>query len=408
MEEAPAPAYVPRKFGRDQASQVDNAMVFSFDADVSAILEVLVSKTTEQALMEVREEEELEAIENHAQQLHAKFAAEEAQADERLRQERALFAAKEKMLAEARARHVHVLAVRAKLAAGYFARHYLRQLRPHVLESLTRDGFFAARDDVSRQLEADYRPKVLQEASLDLAKVDGSRALVADMLAEELTKKQQEKRLLVEAREAEEARLAEVARLARLAAEELARRQRKIQLFIHAAALPAEANPVGPINLTGQSTVADIEAKVVRWMEQNLPDLAPEAEVPPREQLRFKWNGRTLDAADAQTQVYDLGLTAALATLTMEVERPPPPPPSEDKKKKKKKKQRKPKAEDGEEAENGEDAEDEEEDGEDGEDEDEDGEDEDDDEEEDGEDAEAEEDGGEEEQPAAEEDEEEV
>ncbi len=340
MEEAPAPQYIPRKIGRDTSTQVDNSLVFDFDSDVAAILEVLVSKSTEQSLMEVREEEGMRSIHEHKQALYAKFEAEETQAEERLRAERALFAAKENMMSEARARHQHVLAIRSKLAASYFSHHFLKNLRSHALDSLHRDGFFSSRDSVAHQLESSYLPRVFQSTELHLSQQTGAKKLVEEILGERLKQMQEEKKEIDAAREAAEAAAAEEMLRNRLAAEDLSRRQRKIQLFIHSDSLPAEANPVGPINLTGQSTVSDVESKVARWMDSHLSDvdLGVGIELPlQRERVKFQWNGRTLSQEDANTSVYDLGI-ADLATLSMHIEPPPPPPPVKEKRRKKKQK----------------------------------------------------------------------
>jgi len=210
------------------------------------------------------------------------------------------------------------------------------------------------------------------------------------MLRTQLTSLAAEQAQRAAEREAREAAEFAAALRARGEAEELARRSRPVQLFIHSASLPAEANPVGPINLTGLSTVAEVENKVAKWMETNLQEVSG-VELPvPRARLRFAWNGRVLASGPGQehehTAVYDLGIQD-LATLAMTIEPPTPKPESGKKKKKKGKKGKKKKAkavnsdgeevsgaeededateqEDGEDDENGEDDED----GEDGEDE---------------------------------------
>ncbi|KAK9503132.1 hypothetical protein O3M35_011762 [Rhynocoris fuscipes] len=56
------PPFVPQKAGIDAATQIYPGELFQFDVEVKPILEVLVGKTIEQALMEVMEEDELAAI----------------------------------------------------------------------------------------------------------------------------------------------------------------------------------------------------------------------------------------------------------------------------------------------------------------------------------------------------------
>ena len=59
----PTPDYVPRKTGIDMSTQIENNMeLFNFDEEVEPILEIIMKKTLEQALLEVSAEEELKAM----------------------------------------------------------------------------------------------------------------------------------------------------------------------------------------------------------------------------------------------------------------------------------------------------------------------------------------------------------
>jgi hypothetical protein len=54
------PRYVPRKTGIDRATQVEDVReLFNFDLEVQPILDVIVRKTIEQALFEVKSEEDI-------------------------------------------------------------------------------------------------------------------------------------------------------------------------------------------------------------------------------------------------------------------------------------------------------------------------------------------------------------
>lgn len=82
----PTPEYVPRKTGVDRSTQItrdEAAKLFDFDREVEPILEVIVSKTLEQALFEVEAEEELLSLEKAARQFHVDKAAEMAWCRER-------------------------------------------------------------------------------------------------------------------------------------------------------------------------------------------------------------------------------------------------------------------------------------------------------------------------------------
>lgn len=65
LNRAPSPLYIPQKSGVDIATQIYDGELFDFDFEVNPILEVIVGKTIEQALMEVNEEQELATIRAH-------------------------------------------------------------------------------------------------------------------------------------------------------------------------------------------------------------------------------------------------------------------------------------------------------------------------------------------------------
>jgi hypothetical protein len=65
LNRAPSPLYIPQKSGTDVATQIYEGDLFDFDFEVQPILEVIVGKTLEQALMEVNEEMELDLLRAH-------------------------------------------------------------------------------------------------------------------------------------------------------------------------------------------------------------------------------------------------------------------------------------------------------------------------------------------------------
>lgn len=65
INRAPSPLYIPRKSGLDVATQIYEGDLFDFNVEVAPILDVIVGKTLEQALMEVNDENELASIRAH-------------------------------------------------------------------------------------------------------------------------------------------------------------------------------------------------------------------------------------------------------------------------------------------------------------------------------------------------------
>eukprot|EP01083_Nonionella_stella_P013075 36894_1 len=60
-----SPMFMPKLSGPSKATQIEAGDLFDFDEEVKPILEVLIGKTLDQALMEVLEEEELAEIHRH-------------------------------------------------------------------------------------------------------------------------------------------------------------------------------------------------------------------------------------------------------------------------------------------------------------------------------------------------------
>ena len=58
----PTPKYVPKKTGIDKVTQIGDYDLFDYEREVQPILNVLLTKSVEQALMEVEEETELDEI----------------------------------------------------------------------------------------------------------------------------------------------------------------------------------------------------------------------------------------------------------------------------------------------------------------------------------------------------------
>ena len=62
MPRPETPKYVPKKTGIDKITQIEDYDLFDYDREVQPILNVLLTKTVEQALLEVEEETELDEI----------------------------------------------------------------------------------------------------------------------------------------------------------------------------------------------------------------------------------------------------------------------------------------------------------------------------------------------------------
>jgi len=62
LPKPPTPPYIPKKTGIDKITQIEDYDLFDYDREVQPILNVLLTKTVEQAILEVEEETELDEI----------------------------------------------------------------------------------------------------------------------------------------------------------------------------------------------------------------------------------------------------------------------------------------------------------------------------------------------------------
>ncbi|CAN0072866.1 unnamed protein product, partial [Phaeothamnion confervicola] len=151
----PSPPFQPRCTGTDAEAQVGDDL-FDFDAEIEPLLDVLVSKTLEQAHVEAEREGEMAAL----------VAVSAAAAAARCEEAAAVATAEAVALATARERRVAQRAqrreaeARARLLAKAGSQQLARQLWPSVLEgacSALRAGD-AWVEPAARQIEAVFWP----------------------------------------------------------------------------------------------------------------------------------------------------------------------------------------------------------------------------------------------------------
>ncbi|KAJ3111867.1 Radial spoke head protein 3 [Phlyctochytrium bullatum] len=180
LDRAPSPLYVPQKSGVDVASQVLEGELFNFDYEVAPLLEVIVGKTIEQALMEVMEEEEMEMLRRRQKEHEERRNAELAEVQRLEDAERRRTEEKERRLAE----QIRILKEKQeaaeKVAARAFAQAYLANLVPSVLDNLSTNGYFY--DAVEKEIETLFLPWLSNEVDKNVDKLRMARALADDII----------------------------------------------------------------------------------------------------------------------------------------------------------------------------------------------------------------------------------
>ncbi|NWR85487.1 RSPH3 protein, partial [Furnarius figulus] len=168
LDRPPTPLFIPAKTGKDIATQIEEGELFDFDIEVKPILEVLVGKTVEQALLEVMEEEELAHLRAHQRAFIELRNAEFAELQRLEEQDRRIREEKERRRLEHLEKLRKQKETTEKIAARAFAKHYLADLIPSVFSNLSDSGFFY--DPIERDIETKFIPWLMSEVEETLQK----------------------------------------------------------------------------------------------------------------------------------------------------------------------------------------------------------------------------------------------
>ncbi|XP_056422624.1 radial spoke head protein 3 homolog [Hyla sarda] len=186
LDRPPTPLFIPAKTGADVATQILEGELFDFDLEVKPILEVLIGKTIEQALLEVMEEEELANLRAQQRAFEELRNAELAEAQRLEEQERRHREEKERRKQQQREMLLKEKETAEKVAARAFAQQYLADLIPSVFSSLRDNGYFY--DPVERDVETGFMPWLMASVKKALERNELGRT-VLDILIREVVEK---------------------------------------------------------------------------------------------------------------------------------------------------------------------------------------------------------------------------
>ena len=179
MDRPPEPLFVTAKTGYDVETQILPGDLFNFDLETQPILEVLVGKTIHVAMLELMQEEELEAIRLQQEQFEDIRNIELAEVQRLEAEARRKAQEKEKRIAQEAKRLIDRKELEEKIAARAFSQQYLSSLHIGVFDALSEEGFFY--DPVKKEIEDIFMPGLLASIS---KRADSFNA--AQQLADEL------------------------------------------------------------------------------------------------------------------------------------------------------------------------------------------------------------------------------
>ncbi|CAH8644858.1 unnamed protein product [Dicrocoelium dendriticum] len=194
LDRPPTPLFVPAKTGVDVETQIYENDLFDFELEVQPILEVLVGKTMEQALLEVMEEEELADLrcqQEVLQEIRNADLAEVARLEDRNRRYEEEKQRRRKQYEEAR-----LLAEETtrKIAARAFTKAYLSPLMKSTYQQLLERGYFY--DSVEQDIEVNFLEPLLEDVERCISQQRRARILLNGLIREAVTARHHEFREL--------------------------------------------------------------------------------------------------------------------------------------------------------------------------------------------------------------------
>ncbi|KAJ1440528.1 radial spoke 3 protein [Ochromonadaceae sp. CCMP2298] len=226
LDRPASPLFVRAKIGFDAETQIENGDLFDFDLEVEPILEVLVGKTIHVSMLELMQEEELDAIRLQQEEFEAVRNVELAEVQRLEAEIKRKAAEKDRRIAQEKKRLEDRRRLEETVAARAFSDQFLGDLHLNVFDMLQEQGHFF--DPVQREVEQLFMPALIEgltrgggcyeAASIIAAELlEGARAKAKAFEAEAI-KLRKEMQARVAAEQEKQLAIAEEARLAAEAA----------------------------------------------------------------------------------------------------------------------------------------------------------------------------------------------
>nr|XP_029735507.1 radial spoke head protein 3 homolog A isoform X1 [Aedes albopictus] len=185
LHRPPSPPYVPQKMGHDVGTEILEGELFDFDAEVQPIIEVLVGRTIEQALIEVLHEEEIAEMKRQQQQIMAIREAELAELRRLELEDRKIQAEKERRILQDKIAQNLDREMQERITASKLLQGRIDDLLPDVLDAVEN-----IKDDKDREeFERQITPWLAKEVAQEIGQMIDSKELLEDIIREVLIQK---------------------------------------------------------------------------------------------------------------------------------------------------------------------------------------------------------------------------
>lgn len=229
MDRPASPLFVRAKIGYDVSTQIENGDLFDFDLEVEPILEVLVGKTLHVSMLEIMQEDELEAIRLQQEEYETIRNVELAEVQRLEAEIKRKAQEKERRIQQEKKRLEDRKRLEESIAARQFSAQFLGELHVSVFDMLEAQGEFY--DPVQREIEEYFIPTLISGMTVNADAYEAAAQIAAEILEAAKVEAKKYEKEAIRQREAykEQLRQEEEARKKkeeeeRLAAEEAARK----------------------------------------------------------------------------------------------------------------------------------------------------------------------------------------
>jgi len=263
LPEPPPEHYRPQKTGMDVATQVEDGELFHFDAEVEPILDVLISKTLEQATMETQEEHELEQMTDFKAEWYTRQAQMMQDWDEQVAEEWVRWHAKEEVMRERREHKRKEARVLLKVQGMALAKQHLQALLPNAMSDINELAF---PDIKASTVTRTTMPKLQEQAQKDVEAKANSIKTINNVTGETVQARLSVRKAGYEEQRRRDRQL----RLQRY--EELQIRHGKIKITMDDGA--GGEKVIGPIQISSKDSIDDVQQRVYDWVKEKEAELA--------------------------------------------------------------------------------------------------------------------------------------
>ncbi|KFB44519.1 AGAP005880-PA-like protein [Anopheles sinensis] len=185
LHRPPSPPFVPAKTGCDASTEILDGELFDFDTEVQPIIEVLVSRTLEQALVEVLHEEEIAEMKEQQQNILALRDAELAELRRLELEERKRHKERESRFLQDKIAHDLDREMQERITAAKLLQGRLDDLVPEVVAAVDKIETEKDREEFERQIA----PWLAKEVAHEIGQWIDSTELLEDIIREILLQK---------------------------------------------------------------------------------------------------------------------------------------------------------------------------------------------------------------------------